>query len=214
MMRILVLANDDQQREILSIPSPNEFEFIFADKLPQKNELARFDLFMILALETSQVDFSLFDNKPVLINEMVNTLHELNLPVSVSRINGWPGFLKDEAWEIASNQEEKISALFENYNRNIFYVKDEPGFVSGRIISMIVNEAFFALGEKVSSTEEIDLAMKSGTNYPKGPFEWCEAIGVEKIGSLLEKLSESDERYLPAPALQSILEKSKYHISK
>ncbi len=46
---------------------------------------------------------------------------------------------------------------------------------------MIVNEAFFAFGEKISTIEEIDMAMKLGTNYPNGPFEWAEKIGIENI---------------------------------
>jgi 3-hydroxybutyryl-CoA dehydrogenase len=69
---------------------------------------------------------------------------------------------------------------------------------------MIINEAFFALGENVSTKEEIDLAMKSGTNYPYGPFEWSEKIGVENILNLLKKLSEKEERYFPAPTLKNI----------
>ena len=89
-------------------------------------------------------------------------------------------------------------------NREVIFVKDEPGLVAARVISMIINEAFFALGENVSSKEEIDLAMKLGTNYPKGPFEWAEKIGMDNIYSLLKKLSEKEERYVPAPALEKL----------
>ena len=81
-------------------------------------------------------------------------------------------------------------------------MKDEPGLVSARVISMIINEAFFALGENVSSIEEIDLAMKLGTNYPYGPFEWSEKIGLQNIYHLLHKLSQTDKRYLIAPLLE------------
>ena len=48
---------------------------------------------------------------------------------------------------------------------------DIPGFISARVVSMIINEAYFALEEEVSSKEEIDTAMKLGTNYPYGPFD-------------------------------------------
>jgi 3-hydroxybutyryl-CoA dehydrogenase len=65
------------------------------------------------------------------------------------------------------------------------------------VVSMIINEAFIALGENVSTREEIDTAMKLGTNYPYGPFEWAELIGVENIISLLNKLSEKDNHYQP-----------------
>ena len=45
---------------------------------------------------------------------------------------------------------------------------------------MIINEAFLALQEGVSTKEEINTAMKLGTNYPLGPFEWVEKIGPYK----------------------------------
>ncbi len=67
---------------------------------------------------------------------------------------------------------------------------------------MIINEAFYALGDDVSTKEEIDVAMKLGTNYPFGPFEWGEKIGLQNIIELLKKLSENDKRYNVAPYLQ------------
>ena len=67
---------------------------------------------------------------------------------------------------------------------------------------MIINEAFFALQENVSSKEEIDTAMKLGTNYPFGPFEWAERIGLKNIFELLTGLSKTQSRYEPAALLK------------
>jgi 3-hydroxybutyryl-CoA dehydrogenase len=66
-----------------------------------------------------------------------------------------------------------------------------------RTIAMIVNEAYFALGEKLATATAIDLAMKNGVNYPLGPIEWGEKIGLHNIAQLLEELSTitRDERY-------------------
>ena len=75
-----------------------------------------------------------------------------------------------------------------------------------RIIAMIVNEAYFALGDGISTKEEIDTAMKLGTNYPYGPFEWSEKIGLKKIYALLQNLGNSGERYLVAPLLKYDIE--------
>jgi len=66
---------------------------------------------------------------------------------------------------------------------------------------MIVNEAYFALEDKVSTPTEIDTAMKLGTNYPYGPFEWSEKIGLKNIYLLLQKLSKQDSRYTPCNLL-------------
>ncbi len=71
------------------------------------------------------------------------------------------------------------------------------GFIFPRTISQIINEAYFALEEKVASKEDINRAMKFGVNYPKGPFEW--AAGKEKyVVTLLDELfnKTQDKRYI------------------
>ena len=70
------------------------------------------------------------------------------------------------------------------------WTPDDYGFIAARIIAMIINEAYYALQENVSTKQQIDIAMKLGTNYPYGPFEWSEKIGIEKIYLLLKKLSD------------------------
>jgi 3-hydroxybutyryl-CoA dehydrogenase len=82
------------------------------------------------------------------------------------------------------------------------WLPDEPGMVSPRVIAMIVNEAWFALEEGVSSREDIDVAMKLGTNYPFGPFTWGEKIGVKKIVSLLTTLHQKSPRYEVSASLK------------
>jgi 3-hydroxybutyryl-CoA dehydrogenase len=70
---------------------------------------------------------------------------------------------------------------------------------------MIINEAYFALGDGVSTKEEIDIAMRLGTNYPYGPFELVQKIGLNNIHGLLKKLKEQSTRYNIAPALEKEL---------
>jgi 3-hydroxybutyryl-CoA dehydrogenase len=67
---------------------------------------------------------------------------------------------------------------------------DVPGFISARVISKIINEAWISVDEGVSTPGEIDIAMRLGTNYPFGPLEWAEKIGVGKVRSLLERLEQ------------------------
>jgi 3-hydroxybutyryl-CoA dehydrogenase len=66
---------------------------------------------------------------------------------------------------------------------------------------MIINEAYLALAEGVSTKEEINTAMKLGTAYPFGPFDWAEKIGLKNIALLLQKLSSTQPRYTPAAGL-------------
>lgn len=71
------------------------------------------------------------------------------------------------------------------------------GFIFPRTIVQIINEAFFALEEKVASKEDINRAMKFGVNYPKGPFEWAEGKEIY-VKTLLQELFDKtkDARYI------------------
>ena len=69
-------------------------------------------------------------------------------------------------------------------------------------MASIINEAFFALEENVSTEEEIDTAIKLGTPYPFAPFEWGKKIGLHHIYSLLATLSRQQTRYSPSLLLK------------
>lgn len=141
--------------------------------------------------------------RPVVISSLITTLQELDLPFI--RINGWPGFLKGPLIEASAKEEGRKNAeqVLAAFNKKTQWVKDEPGFVAARVVAMIINEAFLTWEEGVSSREEINTAMKMGTNYPYGPFEWAQKIGLEKISALLQKLHHLQPRYKPAQSLLS-----------
>lgn len=82
-------------------------------------------------------------------------------------------------------------------------VQDRVGLVMPRILCMVMNEAFFALTEQVASPADIDTAMKLGTNYPRGPLEWANLIGVAQVVAVLDALrgATGEERYRVAPLL-------------
>ena len=70
---------------------------------------------------------------------------------------------------------------------------------------MIINEAYYTLQEGTASRADIDTAMKLGTNYPFGPFEWSKRIGIKTIVKLLDNIyaDTHDERYKICPLLRS-----------
>ena len=71
------------------------------------------------------------------------------------------------------------------------------------MISCIVNEAFLASFEGVATVEDIDRAMKLGANYPRGPFEWADEFGPDRILHTLDSLRTTHgDAYLAAPALR------------
>ncbi len=139
----------------------------------------------------------------ILVNSVIQTL--IHFPENFVRINGWPTFLKREIVEVAANDEtlkkktEQVCSILE---KKVEWVPDIAGFVTPRVVGMIINEAYFALEENVSTKEETDIAMKLGTNYPYGPFEWAQLIGLKNVFSLLETLSQSQYRYKPCTLLK------------
>jgi 3-hydroxybutyryl-CoA dehydrogenase len=148
---------------------------------------------------------------PVIVNSVVHTLSEIGQPFI--RISGWPGFLERQVHELAVPDEPAalaIGRLYGSLGWQYRIVTDIPGMVTARIIAAIINEAYFTFQEQISSKAEIDTAMKLGTNYPMGPFEWSERIGQEKIGHLLLALETSERRYTIANALKTELERLKY----
>lgn len=82
--------------------------------------------------------------------------------------------------------------------------REEPSEdVALRVISCIVNEAFLTLSEGVATAEDIDRAMKLGANYPKGPFEWADEIGIERILDTLDSLRTTHgDAYLASSLLR------------
>ena len=194
-MVIAVLANDGQWKELTE--GYDEKLFVRVSSLQDKINA---DAYIILEAAANSSKENL--QKPVLINSVIQTLTELNAGKNVLRINGWKGFLQRKIWEVAGAVSEEVKQIFTALDKRYIEVADEPGLVAARTISMIVNEAYFALGEEVSTKTEIDIAMKLGTNYPYGPFEWAEKIGVKNIYGLLKTLSAISKRYLPAPLLE------------
>lgn len=140
--------------------------------------------------------------RTILVNSVLHTLNELHAPFI--RFNGWPGLMNINALEIAvdENNRKHAQQLFDQLKWNNVVCPDVAGFIVPRVVCMIINEAYFAFGEGVSSKNEIDVAMKLGTNYPYGPFEWSRLIGVQNVYALLKKLSATDARYTPAPELE------------
>jgi len=202
-MQVIVLTNDVLKEELLNngVDTETELAFISAPQefLNYPKAFACIDL--LFENDEERLHMLKQITTPVIINSVQHTLHETNF--SFIRINAWPTFLQSNLIEASASDEKKQKAeiVFAQFNKKIEWLPDEPGFITPRVISAIINEAFIALEEGVSTKEEIDKAMKLGTNYPYGPFEWANKIGIKNIASLLTKLSLSQRRYSPSSLL-------------
>ena len=184
-MKVVVLADHDQQKILAT--TTNSDELVWAGSFDEflRSEA---EVFIDLLFDGSELRIKALQQlKPsmVIINSVENCLSEID--PGFIRINAWNSFLDKEIIEAsgAAILHAKAEAVFSSFHKKLFWLPDQPGFVTPRVISMIINEAFLLLREGGSTKEDIDLAMKLGTNYPYGPFEWCELIGEDKVRALI-----------------------------
>lgn len=97
---------------------------------------------------------------------------------------------------------ETAVAVARRMGKETVIVNESPGFVTSRISALVGNEAFYMLMEGVASAEDIDRAIKLGLNYPMGPLELTDLVGLDVRLRNLEYLHKMlGEKYRPCPLL-------------
>lgn len=83
-------------------------------------------------------------------------------------------------------------------------IDDVAGLIGLRTVAMLANEAADAVLQGIGSAADVDLAMRFGTNYPKGPLAWADQIGVGFVARVLANLHDhyGEERYRVSPLIQ------------
>lgn len=176
-----------------------------------KEEINSADLlldFTALPSEEKRDLYKKFDGK--IISELaINTgealVKEFNLAGAISCIFPSPKsncelFLQDETLL------DELTKVLNSLNLKAIRVKSAgTGFIYPRVISGVINEAWFALEDKLATSEAIDTAMLFGVNYPLGPIELGEAAGLKNVVILLDELykSTNQDRYKAAPKLEA-----------
>jgi 3-hydroxybutyryl-CoA dehydrogenase len=200
-MHLLLLASEDLKTELLSTPLPEGTRITHLTGVEGLS--GEYDAVVDLSYSPAHAErLQAFLPRPVLVSSLEQTLEEL--PQGFVRFNGWPTFL-NHAIEAAAPEglQEAAAAVFTALGREVAWTPDVPGFLSARVVCSIINEAYLALGEGVSTKEAIDQAMRLGTNYPFGPFEWAGRIGLEQVRQLLTTLAAGEARFQPAPLLKA-----------
>lgn len=147
---------------------------------------------------------------PVLAGVVKTSLHSVNKTYGCTLIgcNWLPGFIDMPVTEISlldATQQPVLAAIMQQLGWEYELVQDAVGMVTPRVVCMIINEAYMAAETNTASREDIDVAMKLGTNYPMGPFEWSKKIGIKEVYEVLAAvhIATGNERY----AISELLEK-------
>lgn len=188
------IADDNQIADALS-HTDVVFDFLLQDN-PQRLRLYRDQSGLVVFCNAVNISLAAF-------------VHEAGFLPSCTLFgfNGWPGMIDRtylEATLLHANDEPVLTEVCQKLGTEYLLVDDRVGLVTPRIISMIINEAFYTLQEGTATMPDIDLAMKLGTNYPFGPFEWAKKIGIRLIYQVLDALYQDtkDESYKICPLLK------------
>ena len=210
-MKIAVKGQVNQVEELKNLISEHSL-------IPFKiSEIDTYDVIFDLDFDDSPEQIQAYHqmkDKLIIVGSVKIQLEELyaelgsNPLCTIIGMNTIPTFINRDVVECCAitQQDEKIATtFFDQLNLKSRFVKSRVGLVTPRIICMIINEAYYTVQEGTASKEDIDLGMKLGTAYPKGPFEWSQEIGLDHVYETLDALYQDtkDERYKIASLLKT-----------
>jgi 3-hydroxybutyryl-CoA dehydrogenase len=155
----------------------------------------------ILASNTSGIPISLLSSATKRPDKVIG-MHFMN-PVPVM-----PGL--EVVMSLLTSQDTLNTSLefAKSLPKEAVVVKDAPGFVSNRIIPLVLNEAAKLLEEGLATIEDMDKICRLSFNWPMGPFELSDLVGVDVAVDLCEGIYQQTgwERYKPTPLLKRMVE--------
>jgi len=204
-MEILIIGNTSQLDEVQLKFGKVHHYTVFPDHQKAQPHLKSsqvvFD-FLISSASRNVKIYQPYHSLIVFVDASLIALSSLNLEGFNSIVVGFcgmPTFLNREILEVSviGDNQKALKKVCGELNTSYQIVADKVGLVTPRVICMIINEAYYTVEEGTATREDIDKAMKLGTNYPYGPFEWCERIGRENVRDLLNAVYRDtlDSRY-------------------
>jgi len=128
-------------------------------------------------------------------------VHFFNPPVIMKLVEITKGF------KTSDSTIKKVISFIQTLGKEpVLVEKDSAGFIVNRILMGALNEAANMLWEGIGTVESIDKAVKLGLNWPMGPFELMDFIGLDVVLAIAEVLQkEFGDKYTPSPVLKQMV---------
>ncbi|HZG59881.1 MAG TPA: 3-hydroxyacyl-CoA dehydrogenase NAD-binding domain-containing protein [Anoxybacillus sp.] len=102
---------------------------------------------------------------------------------------------------------EVIKRVSEEIGKETVLVKDAQGFVTTRALAAHMLECIRIYEEGIASAEDIDKAIRLGLNYPMGPLELADLVGLDTMLFVSENMVEAyGDRFRPPQLLRKLVE--------
>jgi 3-hydroxybutyryl-CoA dehydrogenase len=110
------------------------------------------------------------------------------------------------AYQTSDETVARGTAFCQALKKETILAKDYPGFITTRIGLMMIAEAVRCLEEGVGTAEDIDKGMRLGFNFPMGPLELADLVGVDVTLHVLDAARANlGERFAPSPLLRNMV---------
>jgi 3-hydroxybutyryl-CoA dehydrogenase len=219
-MNILVIADAQRYEELQQKGMATHHDIQWKTSLEEVLSLKVFDLVLDLIFDDRPEHALMYAKNPgipVLAGMVKTSLSDImnqfafEQGFNIMGCNFLPAFVNVPVMEVTvmdEGQKETLDNVMYKLGWEYALVADVTGMVTPRVVCMIINEAYLTLQEGTASREDIDTSMRLGTNYPYGPFEWSERIGIRHVYEVLKAIHDvtGDDRYEVAASLQTAYE--------
>lgn len=219
-MNILVIADAQRFDELQEKGMATHHDVQWKTSLEEVLSLKPFDLVLDLIFDDRPEHALVYAKNPgipVLAGMVKTSLTEIigqyafEQGFNIMGCNFLPGMVNMPVLEVSvldEGQQETLDTVMYKLGWEYLLVGDAVGLVTPRVVCMIINEAYLTAQEGTASPEDIDTSMRLGTNYPYGPFEWSERIGIKHVYEVLKAVHDvtGDDRYEVAASLQTAYE--------
>jgi len=209
------LSEEDRRTILSRIHATPKFENLgradFVVEAATENEPVKIELFkrlhaicrpeVILASNTSSISITRLGTASGRPDKVIG-MHFMNPPPVMRLVEIVRGLAT------APETYETVKSLAESMGKTTMVAEDSPGFVVNRVLLPMINEAVYAVFEGVGSVEDVDTAMKLGTNQPMGPLELADLIGLDTCLAIMEVMQDvlGDDKYRPCPLLKKYVD--------